>query len=207
MLEAGEVLPREFTRPEVAQILGEHARQQRERRARRGVTMLFTGLSGAGKTTISSTVMARLKERGCLVERLDGDVIRQNLSKGLGFSKEDRDENIRRVGFVCHLLSRNGVVAMMANIAPFRSVREELRSRIEDFVEVYVRCPLDVCEERDVKGLYTKARAGLIKEFTGIDSPYEEPEHPEVICDTDREAVEESVNKVLEKLLELGYLE
>jgi adenylylsulfate kinase len=138
---------------------------------------------------------------------LDADIIRQNLSKGLGFSKEDRDENIRRVGFVCHLMSRNGVIAMMANIAPYRSVREEIRQRIGDFMEVYVNASLEACEERDLKGLYAKARAGEIKGFTGIDDPYEEPTTAEVVCNTDEESVEESVQKVLDKMEELGYIQ
>ena len=131
----------------------------------------------------------------------------ENLSKGLGFTKEDRDENIRRVGFVCHLMSRNGVIAMMANIAPYISVREEIRQRIGDFMEIYVKCPVEICETRDLKGLYAKARAGEIKGFTGVDDPYEEPQAPEVICETDKETIKESVQKVIDKMEELGYIE
>jgi sulfate adenylyltransferase len=207
MLQNGEMLPREFTRPEVAMILMDGVKNKHQRPEQKGVSVLFTGLSGAGKTTISKVVEAELRKRNYLVERLDADLIRQNLSKGLGFSKEDRDENIRRVGFVTHLLSRNGVIAMMANIAPYRSVRDEIRQRIGNFMVVYVNASLEACEERDLKGLYAKARAGEIKGFTGIDDPYEEPQAPEVICSTDDETVEESVQKVLDKLEELGYIE
>ena len=140
------------------------------------------------------------------VEVLDGDIVRTNLSKGLGFSREDRDENIKRVGFVCQLLTRNGVAAVASVISPYREAREHNRKKIGNFVEVYVRCPLEVCEQRDVKGLYQKAKAGEIKGFTGVDDPYEEPLNPEIICDTDKENVEESVEKVLSKLKALGYL-
>ena len=172
----------------------------------------FSATSGGisiicAKTTISKVVESELKKRGYLVERLDADIVRQNLSKGLGFSKEDRDENIRRVGFVCHLLTRNNVIALMANISPYISIREEIRQRIKDFVEVYVKCPVDVCKTRDIKGLYDKAEKGIIKNFTGVSDPYEEPNYPEVTCETDKETVEESVQKVLDKLEELGYIE
>ncbi|MHA1200857.1 MAG: sulfate adenylyltransferase, partial [Candidatus Heimdallarchaeaceae archaeon] len=180
MLNNGEMLPREFTRPEVAMILIDSVNNKSKAVEQKGVTMLFTGLSGSGKTTISKALAEELRKRGYKVERLDADVVRQNLSKGLGFSKEDRDENIKRVGFVCHLMSRNGVIAMAANIAPYRSVREEIRQRIGDFMEVYVNASLEACEERDLKGLYAKARAGEIKGFTGVDDPYEEPQAPEV---------------------------
>ncbi|HEY9621464.1 MAG TPA: adenylyl-sulfate kinase [Crinalium sp.] len=169
-----------------------------------GVTIWFTGLSGAGKTTIRMIVEQALREQGYRVEVLDGDIIRQNLSKGLGFSKEDRDENIRRIGFVAHLLTRNGVIVLVSAISPYRAVREEVRSQIRDFVEVYVNAPLEVCEGRDVKGLYKKARAGKIKHFTGIDDPYEPPLHPEVECKTDLESPDESASKVLIALEKLG---
>ncbi len=172
----------------------------------RGVTVWFTGLSGAGKTTIRMEVERILRNQGCKVEVLDGDIVRQNLTKGLGFSKEDRDENIRRIGFVSHLLTRNGVVVLVSAISPYRSMRDEVRDRIGDFVEVYVNAPLNVCEQRDVKGLYKKARAGEIKQFTGIDDPYESPLHPEVECKTDQETPQESAAKVLLKLEEIGYL-
>lgn len=172
----------------------------------RGVTVWFTGLSGAGKTTIRMAVEHQLRTQGYKVEVLDGDVVRENLTKGLGFSKEDRDENIRRIGFVAHLLTRNGVVVLVSAISPYRAIREEVRSRIGDFVEVYVNAPLEVCEQRDVKGLYKKARAGEIKQFTGIDDPYEAPLTPEIECKTDQESLEESVEKVFSKLEDLGFL-
>ncbi len=172
----------------------------------KGFILWFTGLSGSGKTTITKALEPELKARGCKVEILDGDVVRTNLSKGLGFSQEDRDTNIRRIGFVAHLLSRNGVVAITAAISPYRAIRDEIRAMEPNFVEVYITAPLEVCEGRDVKGLYAKARAGEIKGFTGIDDPYEEPLNPEVICDTERETVEESVKKVLTKLEQLGYI-
>ena len=173
----------------------------------RGVTIWFTGLSGAGKTTIASAVEARLREWGHRVESLDGDVVRQNLTKGLGFSKEDRDENIRRIGFVAHLLTRNGVFVLVSAISPYREIRDEVRRRIGDFVEVFVNAPLEVCEQRDVKGLYQTARAGLIKGFTGIDDPYETPVAAEVECCTDVESVQECVGKVLRALERQGYLQ
>ncbi len=172
----------------------------------RGVTVWFTGLSGAGKTTISQAVAERLRSQGYQLEVLDGDIVRTNLTKGLGFSKEDRDENIRRIGFVSHLLTRNGVIVIVSAISPYRSAREEVRERIGDFVEVFVNAPLAVCESRDVKGLYKKARAGEIKQFTGIDDPYEAPLNPEIECRTDLEDLEESINKVITKLQGLGYL-
>ena len=172
----------------------------------KGFILWFTGLSGSGKTTISEALEPELKRRGCKVEILDGDVVRTNLSKGLGFSQEDRDTNIRRIGFVAHLLSRNGVAAMTAAISPYRAIRDEIRAMEPNFVEVYVTAPLEVCEGRDVKGLYAKARAGEIKGFTGIDDPYEEPLNPEIICYTEQESVEESVKKVLNKLEQLGYI-
>ena len=172
----------------------------------KGFILWFTGLSGAGKTTLTKALEPELKARGCKVEILDGDVVRTNLSKGLGFSQEDRNTNIRRIGFVAHLLSRNGVVAMTAAISPYRAIRDEIRAMEPNFVEVYVTAPLEVCEGRDVKGLYAKARAGEIKGFTGIDDPYEEPVNPEIICYTERESVEESVKKVLTKLEQLGYI-
>ncbi|MEG4628997.1 adenylyl-sulfate kinase [Microcoleus sp. AR_TQ3_B6] len=172
----------------------------------KGFILWFTGLSGSGKTTITKALEPELKARGCKVEILDGDVVRTNLSKGLGFSQEDRNTNIRRIGFVAHLLSRNGVVAMTAAISPYRAIRDEIRAMEPNFVEVYVTAPLEVCEGRDVKGLYAKARAGEIKGFTGIDDPYEEPVNPEIICYTERESVEDSVKKVLTKLEQLGYI-
>lgn len=173
----------------------------------RGCTIWLTGLSGSGKSTITEQLVPLLRERGCKVEVLDGDVVRTNLSKGLGFSKEDRDINIRRIGFVCHLLSRNGVVAIAAAISPYKAIRDENRALIKDFIEVYVKASLDECIKRDVKGLYKKALAGEIKEFTGVSDPYEPPDNPEVICDTEKEAPIESARKIVAKMEELGYLE
>lgn len=174
---------------------------------RQGFTIWFTGLSCSGKTTLSQWVGSGLRERGLKkIEILDGDLIRTHLSKGLGFSKEDRDTNIMRIGFVCKLLTRNGVIAMVAAISPYREIRDFNRKEIGEFVEVYCKCPLDVCIKRDVKGLYQKALAGEIKNYTGIDDPYEEPLNPEVIVETDKESPEDSARKVIQKLIELGYL-
>jgi len=172
----------------------------------KGCTIWFTGLSGAGKSTITGELVPLLQARGCKVEVLDGDVVRTNLSKGLGFSKEDRDINIRRIGFVCHLLSRNGVFAIAAAISPYKGVRNENRALIKDFVEVYVSASLDTVIKRDIKGLYKKALAGEIKEFTGVSDPYEPPDHPEVVCYTEKETPNESALKIIYKLEELGYL-
>lgn len=172
----------------------------------RGVTIWFTGLSGAGKTTITTAVAQFLRENDYSLEVLDGDIVRENLTKGLGFSKADRDENIRRIGFVANLLTRHNVIVLVSAISPYREIREEVRGKIGDFVEVFVNAPLSVCEERDVKGLYKRARAGEIKSFTGIDDPYEPPLNPEVECRTDLEELSESINKVLSKLRELGYV-
>ena len=179
----------------------------RQANRERGVVIWFTGLSGSGKSTIAHVVEEALVDAGIPVEMLDGDIVRENLSKGLGFSKQDRDINIRRIAFVAHLLQRNGVFVITAAISPYRAIRDEGRAMIKDFVEVFADAPLDVCEQRDVKGLYAKARAGEIKEFTGIDDPYEPPLNPEVVCRTDRESVEESARKVLDKLVELKLLE
>ncbi len=172
-----------------------------------GFTLWFTGLSGSGKSTLSSMLHERLKAAGARVELLDGDVVRTNLSKGLGFSKEDRDTNIRRIGFVCELLSRNGVIAIAAAISPYREIRREVRRKIGNFVEVYCSCPLEVLVQRDVKGLYRKALAGEIPQFTGVSDPYEEPEHPEVICYTDRETPEASAAKIWAKLKEMRLID
>ena len=173
----------------------------------KGFTLWFTGLSGSGKSTLAQFLTPKLKELGKKVEVLDGDEIRENLSKGLGFSKEDRDTNIRRIGYVANLLARNGAVSITAAISPYASVRRECREKSNaPFVEVYVRCPLEVVEERDTKGLYKKARAGIIKNFTGISDPYEEPEHAEVIVDTGEESIEQSAEKVLEYLRAEGLV-
>jgi adenylyl-sulfate kinase len=173
----------------------------------RGFTIWFTGLSCSGKTTLSKLVASDLRKRGLKrIEILDGDVIRTNLSKGLGFSREDRDTNIRRIGFICKLLSRNGVIAIAAAISPFRQARDLNRSEIGDFVEVYCKCPLEICIQRDVKGLYKRALSGEISNYTGIDDAYEEPLHPEIIVETDKEAPQESSRKIIRKLEQLGYL-
>jgi adenylylsulfate kinase len=172
----------------------------------RGFTVWLTGLSGAGKTAIAHAIEPVLRERGLKVETLDGDVVRTNLSRGLGFSKEDRDTNILRIGFVAHLLSRNGVAVIASAISPYREVRDQVRRQIGDFVEVYVRCPLATLIQRDVKGLYEKALKGEIPNFTGVSDPYEEPLSPEVVVETDRESLEESAGKVIAALERLGYL-
>ncbi len=177
-----------------------------EKTLQKGFTLWFTGLSGSGKSTIAERVALKLERRGIPVEILDGDVVRTHLSKGLGFSREDRDENIKRVGFVCQILTRHGVAVIASVISPYREAREYNRQRIKHFVEVYTRCPVEVCEARDLKGLYQKARSGEIKGFTGVDDPYEPPLNPEVTCKTDVESVEESVEKVLQKLEDMGYL-
>ena len=171
-----------------------------------GFTLWFTGLSGAGKSTISAIIADRLRTAGAKVEVLDGDVVRTHLSKGLGFSKEDRDTNIRRIGFVCELLSRNGVIAIAAAISPYRAIRDEIRRRIPNFVEVYVECPLGVLIERDAKGLYKKALAGELPQFTGVSDPYEPPQHAEVTLHTAAETIDESSQKVWAELTRRGLV-
>lgn len=171
-----------------------------------GVTLWFTGLSGSGKTTIARQVERVLRANSCAVEVLDGDAVRAYLSPDLGFTRSERDINIRRIGFMASLLSRNGVVTIVAAISPYQATRNEVRALHENFVEVYVSAPLCVCEMRDVKGLYAKARSGKLKNFTGIDDPYEEPLQPEIICCTATETVEESVAKVLNELDRLGFV-
>ncbi|WP_414360414.1 adenylyl-sulfate kinase [Synechococcus sp. H65.1] len=173
---------------------------------RRGVTVWFTGLSGAGKTTLSCGVAQQLQALGLPVEVLDGDLVRQHLTKGLGFSKEDRDENVRRIGFVAEMLTRHGVIVLVSAISPYRATRQEVRQRIGNFIEVFVDAPLEVCEQRDVKGLYRKARAGLIQHFTGIDDPYEPPECPEVVCKTAEQSISECIELVMHSLKSRGYL-
>lgn len=171
-----------------------------------GFVLWFTGLSGAGKSTMSALVAEELRRRGVHVEVLDGDEVRTHLSKGLGFSKEDRDINVRRIGFVAKLLARAGACAITAAISPYREIRDEQRARIDRFVEVYCACPIDALAARDPKGLYKRALAGEIPHFTGIDDPYEPPLSPEVTLFTDRETREESLAKVLSKLESLGYV-
>jgi adenylyl-sulfate kinase len=172
-----------------------------------GFTIWLTGLSGSGKSTVTAILERELRVHGRRVEVLDGDVVRTHLAKGLGFTREDRDENIRRVGWVCHLLSRNDVIAIAAVISPYRAVRDEVRAQIGRFVEVYMEAPLEVLAGRDVKGLYRRAMAGEIENFSGVSDPYEPPLAPEVVCHSDgRETPEESAAKVLRRLEELGYL-
>ena len=167
----------------------------------KGFCLWFTGLSGSGKTTITNVLVKELRARGSKLEILDGDIVRENLSKGLGFSKEDRDTNIRRIAFVADLLSRNGVPVITAAISPYAEIRAEARELMGDrFIEVYVKASVDTCAERDVKGLYAKAFAGEIKEFTGVSDPYEIPENAEIVCDTESETPEESAQKLLDYL-------
>jgi adenylylsulfate kinase len=172
----------------------------------RGCVIWFTGLSGAGKSTIAEILKTELLRMGHKVEVLDGDVVRENLSKGLTFSKEDRDTNILRIGFVAHLLARNGVKVICAAISPYRSVRDEVRAMTGGFIEVYISTPLQECENRDPKGLYKKARSGQIKDFTGIDDPYEPPLNPEVEINTVGMNPEESAYLILEEMQSRGYL-
>src|SRR2546423_3786277 len=176
----------------------------------KGFTLWMTGLSGAGKTTLTTQLVSELRNQGLSIEVLDGDEVRTNLSKGLGFSKEDRDTNIRRIGYVSRLLSRNGVGVITAAISPYRAIRDEVRRSIEAdgavFVEVYVKCPIEVLAERDVKGLYKKALAGEIKNFTGVDDPYEAPVSPEVIVHTGAESPEESLARIFARLEALSLV-
>jgi adenylylsulfate kinase len=189
------------------------SRSERERASgspteQKGFTVWFTGLSGAGKSTIAEMLYHEFQARGMSTEILDGDVVRQNLSKGLGFSKEDRDANIRRIGFVAQLLTRNGVATICCPISPYKAVRDEVRAMIGDFVEVYVHATIEeLAEHRDPKGLYKKALAGEITGFTGVDDPYEPPDDPELVLDTMVETPEESLQRTLTRLKELGYLE
>ena len=174
----------------------------------RGFTVWFTGLSGAGKSTIAEMLFHEFQARGMKAEILDGDVVRQNLSKGLGFSKEDRDTNIRRIAFVANLLTRNGVATICCPISPYKETRDEARALIGDFVEVYVHATVEeLAENRDPKGLYKKALAGEIKGFTGVDDPYEVPEHPELVLDTMVETPDESLGRLLGRLVELGRID
>lgn len=171
-----------------------------------GCTLWFTGMSGSGKSTLSNLVATRLRAKGARVEVIDGDVVRTQLCHGLGFTKDDRQENIRRIGFVCELLSRNGVIAIAAAISPYRACRDELRSRIQNFVEIYMKCPVEVLVERDVKGLYKKALAGEIAHFTGISDPYEPPQAPEITVDSSKDSLDDSVASILLLLEERGII-
>jgi adenylyl-sulfate kinase len=172
----------------------------------KGFTLWFTGLPCSGKTTVAKIVEERLKKLGLNVERLDGDVVRKTISKDLGYSREDRFKNIERVTFIAKLLSRNGVATLVSFISPYREMRENARKECTNFIEVYVNCPIEVCEKRDLKGMYEKAKMGEIEDFTGISAPYEPPLNPEVILYTDKETPEESAEKVIEKLHELKLI-
>jgi adenylyl-sulfate kinase len=172
----------------------------------KGFTLWFTGLSGSGKTAMAKPIEQELRNRGLKVERLDGDIVRQSLTRDLGFSKEDRNKNIERVTFVAKLLTRNGVAVLCSFISPYRERRAKSRQEIGEFIEVYVECSVEECARRDVKGMYAKAFAGEIKEFTGVSDPYEPPENPEIVCNTAQETLEESTAKVIAYLEEHGYI-
>jgi len=175
--------------------------------AKKGVTVWLTGLPSSGKSTLAHALSRELKARQLPIEILDGDVVRTHLSKGLGFSREDRELNVKRIGFVGHLLTKHGVFVIVAAVSPYREARDWCRKQIGNFVEVFVKTPVAICEERDVKGLYKKARAGEIQGFTGVDDGYEEPLNPEVIIETAGESAETAVGKILLRLQELGYLQ
>lgn len=180
--------------------------EKKEAQLLRGVTLWLTGLPSSGKSTLARMIERLFRKWNLKVELLDGDVVRTHLSKGLGFSREDREANLKRIGFVCQLLTRNGVAAIASVVSPYKETRDYNRKLIGSFVEVYVNTPLEECEKRDVKGLYKKARAGEIQNFTGVNDPYEAPVNPEVVCETARETPEESVEKILNRLEQLGYL-
>ena len=200
----GKTLPSWFTRPETAKIL-QHTHLPRHQQ---GFCLWFTGLSGSGKSTTAEILITKLLEHGRQTTMLDGDVVRTNLSKGLGFSKEDRDINIRRIGFVAAEIARHGGGVICAAVSPYRLTRNECRSMLggDNFVEIFVDTPLDVCESRDVKGMYQLAREGKIKNFTGIDDPYESPEHPEITIDTTLQTAAENAEKILAFLIERGFV-
>jgi sulfate adenylyltransferase len=203
-LNNGKSLPDWFTRPEVAQILSETYPP----RSKQGVCIWFTGLSGAGKSTTAEVLSVMLEEHGRQITVLDGDVVRTHLSKGLGFSKEDRDTNIRRIGFVASEIVRHGGVVICAAVSPYAATRNDVRNMIgaDHFVEAYVNTPLEVCEARDTKGLYEKARRGEITNFTGIDDPYEQPQHAEIVLDTVNQTVEENARRIIDYLIERGFV-
>ena len=172
----------------------------------KGVTLWFTGLPCSGKSTIANAVAEELRQMGLKAERLDADVIRKHLWKELGYSKEDRDENIRRAAFLAKLLTKNGIIVLTSFISPYRELRDYARQEIGDFVEIYVRCPVEVCIQRDTRGMYKKALSGEIPNFTGVSDPYEEPLNPELVIESDKEPLEESVTKVITRIKELGYV-
>jgi sulfate adenylyltransferase len=203
-LNNGKLLPDWFTRPEVAEILAESYPP----RHKQGVCIWFTGLSGSGKSTTAEVLTVLLQEHGRQITMLDGDVVRTHLSKGLGFSKDDRDVNIRRIGFVAAEIVRHGGTAVCAAVSPYRATRNDVRNMVGqgNYVEVYVNTSLEVCEQRDVKGLYAKARRGEIKGFTGIDDPYEPPNHAEIVLDTVKYTPEENAHFILDYLIENGLI-
>jgi len=178
-----------------------------KKKKNRGFTLWFTGLPCSGKSTLAEIVAKELESRDRGVEILDGDVVRTHLTKGLGFSKEDRDENIRRIGYVCALLSKHGAIAISAAISPYRAIRDEVRSKTENFVEVFVDTPLELCVKRDVKGMYKKAYAGEIKNFTGVTDPYEPPLNPEIVIETQKEEPQASAARILENLERMGFID
>ncbi len=184
-------------------------KERQKLKGHKSFILWFTGLSGSGKSTLAHAVEEELFKMGKHTYILDGDNIRSGLNKDLGFSMEDREENIRRIGEVSKLFVDAGIITLTAFISPYKKDRDFVRNLVEEgeFIEIYVKCPLEVCEQRDVKGLYKKARAGIIKNFTGIDDPYEEPENPEITVETDRETIEESINKIISYLKDKGYLE
>lgn len=207
-------LPNFFMRPEIQGLLSfslnpmvdaSYNEKRRSGQGQKGFVLWFTGLPSSGKSTIANFVYETLKQKGRPVERLDGDIVRQSLTKDLGFSREDRDENIRRVGLVANALSKNGLGVLASFVSPYQKQRQGLREGIKNFIEVFCRCPAEVCEERDVKGLYARAKLGEIKNFTGVDDPYEEPVSPEIILQTDKETVEQCAKHVLGYLKEQGY--
>jgi adenylyl-sulfate kinase len=173
---------------------------------KKGFVLWFTGLSGAGKSTIADKVYEKLKNNGNKIERLDGDVVRESLTKGLTFSREDRDENIRRIGFVANLLSRNGVGVIASFISPYKHQRDELKEKVEGFVEVFVNTPLEICEQRDIKGLYKKARRGEIKNFTGVSDPYDNPQNPDIEIFTEKSSPDECADQVINYLKKSNFL-
>jgi len=172
----------------------------------KGFTLWFTGLSGSGKSALADAVAEDLKKKGMKVERLDGDIVRKSLTKDLGFTEEDRNMNIERVTFVAKLLTRNGVAVLASFISPYNKIRAYSRKEIGDYILVFVKCSLEVCEERDPKGMYAKARAGEIKNFTGIDHPFEEPDNPDITVETDINTIEESKRIILKALDDMGYI-
>jgi sulfate adenylyltransferase len=199
--------PETFMRPEVADVIMNWQDPYVKKEShKKGFCLWFTGLSGSGKSTIANALIPKLEELGVDIQNIDGDLVRRDLTNDLGFSKHDRDENIKRVSFVAEMLDVHGVAVLMSFISPYREERNRARDRIDNFIEVYVKCPLGICEQRDVKGLYKKARDGKIKGFTGIDDPYEEPENPEIVIESDKETVEQSVQKILDYLRQNKFI-